>query len=216
MVYAGEMAGESWRREHARQHARAWLHAPRDIVSAVLVGLVGGILTAATSTFPTWAAVLIGVGGAVVGAYLPWLAMYLVHWCRAGTVTTRIRLATLEAELDAHLNPAAQPVSSAKDALGELLSELLDGAEDFELFHDDSDQDEARMARHRVHQLEGRAEAEVRERLGAAELALMQAAVHSKADRVSSSYVSEVSADTVAWQCVRVQADWIKKHLKKM
>lgn len=118
-----------WRHEHAREYAKPWLHKPRDVVSALIVGVFGGSVTA--SGLPTWAAVLVGICGAVVGAYLPWVGMYLFSAATAGgrllrRDVTEIRslLAIALAGSPKIVHEPAPPVIPPSPALSALRDEL--------------------------------------------------------------------------------------------
>ena len=87
---------DRWRHHHAAEHARPWRSRPREAISGALVGLGVGIWTAVVTHLPWPGEVAIGVGIAVVGAFLPWGAAYVFHGIAAGGRVTRERLAVIE------------------------------------------------------------------------------------------------------------------------
>ena len=90
---------DHWRHRHAMAYARPWRTLRANLASGLITGLAGAIVTAATTSFPAWAAILVGVGAVFVGAYLPWLVMYLFSAATAGGRLMRKDIAEIHALL---------------------------------------------------------------------------------------------------------------------
>jgi len=168
---------------------------------------------------PVIANVGIGVGIAIVGAYLPWGLAFVAHLATAGGVTARERIGVLENTVASLVDIERQKVrrTGGRDELGLLLSEVLDAAEDFQLFHDDADHPDTQEAvRKAMIPLVEKCKDTVKTVLGPAELALLESSIQSKSSKVTHPYVDEMSPDAVAWRDLCVCASWLEQRIKKM